>query len=140
MHPFHYLLAAFGVLVLVSLVFAVRWERRYFAAIGKGGPWRTMRLTTIPLLAVTAAMILVPTLAIAGMEALAAFYLMLLIVAPLFWFGVHWLIGRRTQPRLDPGEIILIAGAPIGFVIAAAGVAHALQPWAWRALRSFGLV
>ncbi len=117
----------------------MRWERRYFNAIGKGGPWRTIRLATIPLLVLTAALILVPTLAIRGMEALAVFYLLLLIGAPLFWFGVHWLIGRRTQPPLSPGEIILIAAAPIGFVIAAAGVAHALQPWAWMALRSFGL-
>lgn len=139
MHPFYYLLVVFAVLCLVALVYALRWERRYFVAIGKGGPWRTIRLTTIPLLLVTAALILVPTLAISGMEALAVFYLLLLIGAPLFWLGVHWLLGRRTQPPLSSGEIILIAAAPIGFVIAAAGVAHALQPWAWMALRSFGL-
>jgi hypothetical protein len=75
MHPFHYLLMLFGVLVLVAMVFALYWERRYFNAIGKGGPWRTIR----------------------------------------------------------------IAGSPIAFVIGAAGVAHALQPWAWMALRALGL-
>jgi hypothetical protein len=37
MHPFHYLLALFGVLVVVALIFALHWERRYFNAIGKGG-------------------------------------------------------------------------------------------------------
>jgi hypothetical protein len=139
MHPFYSLLAAFGVLVLVALVVVLRRERSYFVARGKGGPWRTVRLATIPLLAATAALILVPSLSISGMEALAVFYLMLLIVAPAFWFGVHWLLGRRTQPRLDFNESVLIAGMPIAFVIGAAVVAHALQPFAWMALRTFGL-
>lgn len=62
---------------------------------------------------------------------------MLLIVGPLFWFGVHWFVGRRADPPLDLGDTVLIAGSPIAVIVGAAGLANAMAPFAWMILSRF---
>lgn len=140
MHPFHALLSLFGFFGLLAFGFLMRWERRYFQRCGKAGAWLMVRLATIPIALVTAALVIIPARTTSGMEGLAVAYLMLLVVAPIFWFGAHWMAGRLACPRLMFGESALIAGSPIVFGLALSAVAHALQPIAWSWLRSAGVV
>lgn len=140
MHPFHILLALFAIFSLASLVFLLRWERRYFRQLGKGGAWLPVRLATIPIGLVTAMLIMIPVRSTSGMEGLAVFYLALLIIAPVFWSGMHWLAGRLARPPLRFGESMLIAVSPIALVIVLSVVAHMLQPLAWTLLRSIAKV
>lgn len=140
MHPFHILLALFAVFSLAALVFLLRWERRYFRQRGKGGAWLPVRLATIPIALVTAMLVMIPARGTSGMEGLAVLYLALLIVAPVFWAGMHWLAGRLVRPPLRLGESMLIAVSPVALVIVLSVVAHMLQPVAWTLLRSIAKV
>lgn len=138
MHPFHILLTLFVILCFVALGFLVRWERGVFIARGKRGAWLAARIATIPIALVTAALVIVPAVTTRGPEALAVFYLLLLILAPVFWFGIHWIVGRCTRPPLTFAESALIAGSPLLLGLAAVSLAHTLQPIAWSALRAMG--
>lgn len=129
------LLAAYGLAVVVALIFVLRWERREFARTGKARAWRTVRLATVPIALVTAAAVIVPTRRISGMEALGVFYLLLFTAAPLLWVGLHALAGRLARPRLGTWDVLQLALLPPAFAIAAAIVAHQLQPVAWAFLR-----
>jgi hypothetical protein len=139
MRPFNVLLILFAVLCLVALALLVRWERRKYLRQGKGGPWLSVRLATIPIAMATAALVYLPARSTSGMEALAVFYILLIIVAPIFWFGSHWLVGRFASPRLLFSESASIAVSPIVLAIALVLLAHKLQPFAWSMLRSAGL-
>ncbi|MBS1142992.1 MAG: hypothetical protein H6R14_398 [Proteobacteria bacterium] len=80
-------------------------ERRYFSARDKAGSWLALRvLSLFILLPLTAGIIIVPAMAISGPEALAYFYVALLIVGPLVWFASHTLCGRLLRPALSKGE------------------------------------
>lgn len=138
MHPFHALLLLFALFGLLAFAFLMRWERRYFQRCGKAGAWLMVRLATIPIALVTVALVILPSRS--GMEGLAVFYLMLLTVAPIFWFGAHWMVGKLARPPLTFGETVQIAGTPIVFGLALSAVAHALQPIAWSLLSSAGMV
>ena len=138
MHPFHASLAVFAVAALLALGLLIRWEGRRFLRMGKGRAWLAVRLATIPIALVTAAVIFVPARSTSGMEGLAVFYALLLAVAPVFWFGAHWLVGRRVSPPLSFGESAQIAGSPLALGVALSWVAHALQPVVWQMLRSVG--
>lgn len=138
MHPFHVLLAIFAIASLLVLVLLMRWERRRFLRMGKGGAWLPVRLATIPIALATAALIVVPARSTSGMEGLAVFYALLLAVAPVFWFSAHWLVGRFVRPPLSFGESAQIAGSPLALGIALSWAAHVLQPVAWQMLRSVG--
>ena len=138
MHPFHFLLALFAVLSLVALVFMLRWERRYFFQRGKGAAWLPVRLATIPIALATAAMVILPARGTSGMEGLAVFYILLLVLVPVFWFGAHWMVGKFVRPTLKFGESALIAGSPIALGFALSTAAHTLQPMAWSVLRAMG--
>lgn len=118
----------------------MRWERRYFQRCGKAGAWLRVRLATIPIVLATAALVIIPARSGSGRDGRAVFYLMLLAVAPIFWFGAHWMVGRLSSPPLAFGESVQIAGSPIVFVLVLSAVAHALQPIAWSMLRSAGMV
>ena len=139
MHPFHALLAVFAVAAVLALVLLIRWERRRFHRMGKGGAWLRVRLATIPIALATAALIVIPARSTSGMEGLAVFYILLITVAPAFWFCAHWLVGRFARPPLAFGESAQIAGSPIALGIVLGVVAHALQPIAWQMLRSMGM-
>jgi hypothetical protein len=138
MRPFPVLLAIFAIASLLALALLMRWERRRFLRMGKGGAWLPVRLATIPIALATAALIVVPARSASGMEALAVFYALLFTIAPVFWFGAHWLVGRFVQPPLSFGESAQIAVSPLALGIALSWVAHALQPIAWQMLRSIG--
>jgi hypothetical protein len=138
MHPFHALLAVFAVAAVLALVLLIRWERRRFHRVGKGGAWLAVRLATIPIALATAALIVIPARSSSGMEGLAVFYILLITVAPVFWFCAHWLVGRFARPPLAFGESAQIAGSPIALGIVLSVVAHALQPIVWQMLRSMG--
>lgn len=139
MHPFIVLLIGFACVALALFALMLRWERRQFVARGKGRSWRLVRVASIPIAALAAAVVLAPLQAVSGMEGLAVFYGLLLIVAPVVWFGAHWLVGRFASPPLSFGESAMIAGSPIAFALAATYVAHALQSPAWALIRSLGL-
>ncbi|CAG0986159.1 hypothetical protein MTYP_02026 [Methylophilaceae bacterium] len=94
MHPFHTLLVLFAILSLVALVFLLRWEHHYFLKLNKGNAWLRVRLATIPIALATAAIIIIPARSTSGMEALAFFYILLLTVAPIFWFGAQ--VSRKS--------------------------------------------
>ena len=139
MHPFYVLLALFAALALVGFVFLMRWERGIFVAKGLGHSWLVVRLSTIPIALITAAMVVIPARSTAGMEGLAVFYLLLITAAPIFWFGSHWLVGRFTASQMTVSDSARIAGSPIAFAIVVALVAHRLQTPAWSFLRSLGM-
>lgn len=129
------LFAAFALTALVALVLALRWERREFTRAGKGRSWLVVRLATLPIALVTAAIVVLPARAVSGMEALGVFYVLLLTAVPLAWLGLHALAGRLARPRLGGWDVVQLAVAPIAFVIAVALVAHQLQPLAWSIAR-----
>lgn len=139
MRPFTVLLILYAVLCLVALGFLVRWERRKYLRHGKAGAWLSVRLATIPIAMATAALVYLPARSTSGMEALAVFYILLIIAAPIFWFGSHWLVGRFSNPRLLFSESATIAVSPIVLAIALVLLAHKLQPIAWSMLRSAGI-
>jgi hypothetical protein len=124
------LLGLFAVAVVIAFGAMLRWEWREFARRGKAAAWRNVRLAAIPIAALTAATIVVPTRSISGMEALGVFYLLLFTAAPLVWFGLHWLAGRMTRPALSFGDSFQLAVMLPAFAIAVSVVAHQLQPLA----------
>ncbi|MBM3374459.1 MAG: hypothetical protein FJY44_11385, partial [Betaproteobacteria bacterium] len=131
MHPFHVALVIYAALALIGFAFVLRWERRHFSAKGLGGSWLRVRLASIPVLLVTAALVVLPARGSSGMEGLALFYGLLIVAAPLLWFGMHWAVGRMMQPPLAFGDSALVAGSPLLYALAAASVAHPLQSLAW---------
>lgn len=139
MPAFHLLFSAFAVLSAVAFVFVLRWERRYFLQRGKHQAWLPVRLATIPIAAATAVGVIVPTRETSGMEGLAVFYTLLFTLAPLFWFGAHWAVGKLARPSLAFGESAQIAASPILFCLALSVVAQTLQPIAWSVLRMAGM-
>lgn len=140
MHPFHMLLTLFIAVSLIGFLIYLRWERRYFGAKGKARGWLVVRVSTLPIAAATAAIVILPAQSTSGMEGLAAFYILLLTIAPVFWFGSHWVVGKLAKPPMAMNESAFIAASPVGFLVAAAMVAHALQPFAWWLLRLAGAV
>ena len=140
MHPFHVLLTLFAVASLVAFGFLFRWERRSYVAKGKGNSWLWVRLSSVPIAVIVGAAVVLPAFHVVGLEALAVFYLLLLTVAPLFWVGAHWLVGRMVTPRLDFSESLLIALSPIVAMLALSSLAHMLQGPAWALLRTMGWV
>ncbi len=140
MHPFHVLLTLFVTASVVGFLIYLHWERRYFKARGKAGAWLAVRVATLPIAAVTAAIVILPAQSTSGMEGLAVFYILLLTIAPAFWLGSHWVVGRLAKPPMVMSESALIAASPIGFAIAAALAGNVLQPFAWSMLRSAGIV
>ncbi len=140
MHPFYVLLLVFALFTLVAFAFMIRWERSRFIERSKGRGWRRVRISTIPIAIFSAAIVVVPAQAVSGMEALAVFYGLLLTVAPIFWFGAHWLVGKSASPPLSFGESASIAASPIVFGLAATYIAHALQTPAWLFLKQLGLL
>lgn len=139
MHPFHILILLFVLLALAGFGFVVRRERARYLKAGKAAGWLRVRLATLPIALVSAAIAWLPARAASGMESLAVFFAMLLLVVPLFWFGAHWLVGRTASPPLDFGESAAIAALPLLYALAAAYLAHALQAPAWLYLRGQGL-
>lgn len=139
MQPFLVLLSIFAVFALIAFAFMIRWERSQFLAQGKGSSWRRVRISTIPIIIIAAAIAIIPTKAVSGMEGLAVFYGLIFTAVPVFWFGAHWLVGKLSTPPLSFGESAAIAVSPIVFGLALAYIAHALQTPAWLFLKQLGI-
>lgn len=125
-------------LCLVVLPLLLRWERRRFHTLGKGAAWLPMRVASVPIAALTAALVVLPARAVPGMEALAVFYGLLLVVGPLFWFGAHYVVGRLVRPALLFEESARIAALPVVAVIGIALLSQWLQPLVWSLWRAAG--
>jgi len=108
--------AVFAV-ILVGIVLFLRAEKRQYDRRGKGRGWIWMRLLALPMLAATAAAIVVPARSIAGPEALAAFYIALFTLGPLVWFGLHLLAGALQSPRFTRGESAGLAVSGLAILI-----------------------
>lgn len=106
--------------ILVGVVLLLRAEKRQYDRRGKGRGWVRMRMLALPMLATSAAAVILPTRTVSGMEGLAAFYLGLLVLAPLVWFGLHLLAGRLQSPRLTRGESLGLAISGLAILIAPA--------------------
>jgi hypothetical protein len=113
--------------LLVAALAVLRLERRMFVARGKGASWWVVRLASLPALAVVVAAVFGPERAVSGMEGLAVFYLLLLVAAPLLWFGVHLLAGWLASPRMSRGESAWIAGSGLMLLLCPLAVFTALQ-------------
>lgn len=112
-----------GVVVIVTL----RVERSMFAARGRKSAWWQMRLAALPILGIAAALVWLPTRAVAGPEGLAVFYGALFTLAPAAWFGLHLLVGRLTAPRLSKGESVWLASSALAVLLCPPLVLSALQ-------------
>lgn len=138
MHPFHMILTLFAAAALVGFVYVIRWERKQFIARDLVNSWFKVRLTSIPAALLVAAIVVIPARATPGMEALAVFYLLLLIVAPVVWFGIHWAVGRLARPQLTFADSARIASSPLVYALVLAAMAPTLQSITWALLRSLG--
>jgi hypothetical protein len=139
MHPFHLMLMLFAAVAVIGFGYVVRWERRQFVARRLVGSWLRVRLASIPVALLAAGALWIPARSTSGMEGLAVFYLLLLTVAPVLWFGAHWAVGRLARPQLSFGDSARIAGSPLLYAVALAAVAPMLQSLAWSLLRSLGV-
>lgn len=138
MHPYHMMLILFAVAALIGFAYILRWERKQFVTRGLASSWLMVRLSSIPTTALAAALAILPARSTSGMEGLAVFYLLLLTAVPLFWFGVHWVVGRLVRPQLSFAESARIASSPLLYALALAMIAPTLQSLAWPLLRSLG--
>jgi hypothetical protein len=98
-----------GLIVLASVFWLLRAEKRRFDQLGKGRGWVRVRLMALPMLLISAALVVLPARSFPGMEALAYFYFALFTVGPLAWFGLHWLVGAMQSPRFSRGESFTLA-------------------------------
>ncbi len=107
-----------GILVLLAIGVILFRERRHFARLGRAGPWLSMRLLGLfVLLPLTVGVVVLPARAIAGMEALAAFYVALIVLGPLVWFAGHVLAGRLLRPAFSSGESLLMGASGLLIVL-----------------------
>lgn len=138
MQPLHILFALYAVICVAAYAWLVRWERRKYIAMNKGAAWLRVRLASLPMLLVVAAVVAIPTSQVSGMEGLAVFYLLLLGAGPLVWCAGHWLVGKFTRPPLSFGESSQIALSPIVLLFVLGWLGSALQPIAWLLLGVLG--
>lgn len=103
---------------LAGLLAALLWlEGRHFARSGRTGSWALVRLASLLAALLALALLFLPARAVSGMAALGVFYLALLTVVPLVWFGTHLWAGRQVRPGLSPAESLALACT--GLVLAA---------------------
>jgi hypothetical protein len=95
---------------LLALMLLVLWlESRYFARTRRTGSWAAVRLASLVAAPVAVMLLFLPARAVSGMEALAVFYLSMLTVTPLVWFGAHLWAGRSVRPALSLPESLALA-------------------------------
>lgn len=140
-------------LVLAAMLAVLLAEWLCLRRAGKASSWARMRAVSLILAPVTVVSVMVPALSVGGPAALGVFYVGLLGVAPVLWFGGHRWLGRRLRPSLSGVEslglalsgiaICAIPAAAIGFAGSAlqqaarvqartartdASIAHAVGP------------
>jgi len=102
------LLASLAVMILIQFL-----ERRHFVRLSKAGSWASLRLLLLVIIPLTAGVLIIPAQAISGPEALAYFYGALFTLAPLTWFGMHFLCGRLLRPAFSKGESLFLAASAL---------------------------
>jgi len=117
---------------LIAIGFAIRAERRWFAARGKAGPWLWLRVSTIPIGILTVLAIILPARIIGGEMALAAFYLLMFSAGPLVYFGLHRMVGSLLRPQLTSQEITRVGLSGLMMSVGPAMLAQILQPWVFQ--------
>lgn len=120
-------------LILVGMGWSIWLEKRKFQALGKQRSWMWLRLLSLPILALTGLVVLLPARAISGPMALGFFNLALITVGPLTWFGLHWIIGRILTPSLTRSESTGMALLGLGLLIGPAIMINMLQGPVFRA-------
>lgn len=122
-----------GVLAVVGL--ALRTERRWFASRGKAASWLRLRLLTLPIGGVAILLAWSSNQTVGGVEPLAVFMISLVTVVPLFYFGLHWFLGRWMNPPLTGGESVWIALSGLLIVLWGSGLISMANPWVHSILR-----
>ena len=88
------------------------------------------RLASLVAAPVAVMLLFLPARSVSGMEALAVFYLSMLTVTPLVWFGAHLWAGRSVRPALSLPESLALAMSGLVF-LAIPGVAFFGAQRAW---------
>ncbi len=114
-------------IILAGVIWMLRHEKRSFDMRGKGRSWLWMRVLSLPMLGLTGLAIVLPARSISGMEALGVFYIALVTVGPLTWFGLHALAGALLSPRLTRSESMGMAFMGIAVLIVPALAINVLQ-------------
>jgi hypothetical protein len=102
-------------------------ERRKYQAIGKQESWLWLRLLSLPILALTGFVVILPARVISGPVALGVFYIALITLGPLTWFVLHRVIGAVLSPRLTRSESTGMAWTGLALLIVPALVVNWLQ-------------
>ena len=105
------------VLILAGIGLVLWFERRQYKSLGKTGSWMWLRLCSLPILAMAVLVVWVPARIISGPEALAYFYMALLTLAPITWFGLHITIGSILTTRLTKFESTRMALVGLALLI-----------------------
>lgn len=124
---------------LVALMAGLLWlETLWFRSGGRVGSWLLVRLVSALAAPLTLAVLVLPARAVSGPEALAVFYLALLTVGPLVWFGSHVLAGRWARPPLTRNESLLLGVSGL-VILAIPGTAYfAVESPLYAAAREIG--
>ncbi len=109
-----WLAGAIGVFAIMGLALFV--ESRFFKKSHRVGSWLALRFVTLLMLPLMAAILVLPARSVSGMEGLAVFYLVLLTIAPVLWFGSHVLGGRLMDPAIKAGESVALAISAIAIM------------------------
>jgi hypothetical protein len=126
-----------GLIMLASVFWLLRAEKHRFDQLGKGRGWIRVRLLALPMLLISAALVVLPARSIPGMEALAYFYFALFTLVPLTWFGLHWLAGAMQTPRFSCGESFTLAFTGLLVLLVPLLLAGMLQGPIFRASHLF---
>lgn len=103
--------------ITAAIALVLYGERRHFKKCDKAGSWLALRLLALPLLALVAAVLILPARMISGPESLAYVYIALFTLAPLLWFGGHLLLGRLLRPALSRSQASLLASTGLGMLL-----------------------
>ena len=114
---------------LTGIALGIREEGRWFSARDKRQSWRTLRLCTLPIAISTAGLVIIVTRSAGSPGTPIAFYASLLTLAPLAWFGLHWIAARWIEPRLSRGEIAWIGFSGLLILVMPPAVISGTQPW-----------
>jgi hypothetical protein len=95
--------------VLVAMLLGLWLEGRWFSRGGRAGSWGVVRMVSLFAAALTLLSVWGPVRAVSGPVALLVFYVAVLTVAPLIWFGAHLFVGPRLKPAFSGGESLVLA-------------------------------
>jgi len=137
--PAHLLsLAAVGLVALLAIGLIANIEGRHFRRLGLGAAWLKLRIATIPIMALSLAVIwgVIVSTRVSGMEGQAVAYLVLVTVGPLVYFALHALVGRLLGLSRGVSAWIAFSGLLIAGMLPAMG--SIMMPILGAALHAVG--